>query len=545
MSGTVVISSHRLPLAGRLRDRFQREGFVVDLVPDVNHFEPERNPVLLVLTGDRGTEELSAWIRAAEAGGAIPVFTALSGAEGAARGRRAGAEESFSPDPDPDEVVLLGNRTIQRRALQLATGIVGEADPIREVLERMVQIAPVDSTVLITGESGTGKELVARGIHGLSPRRHRAFLAINVAALSETLLESELFGHEKGAFTGAIDSRRGFFELAHRGTLFLDEIGEMPPSTQTKLLRALEQREFLRVGGEKAIQIDVRIIAATNRDLRNLVRTGRFRRDLYYRLNILGIELPPLRDRREDVPRLVHHFVGELSARLGRPFLGISEPAMELLVRYDWPGNVRELKNLIESMVVLSPGKEIGPSDIPKEIRHPGESSRLLPVPVARPTDEATVGQDGDGGDRPRFRPELEFVFRTLVDLRMDVDQLRREFAIYRDEVDDRLDQPETSRFALPGSSGDVEVGVWNTQGGDDRAAGQAGDLSSAPEEDRGELDDGRVLYRAGMTMEEMEAEAIRHALREVAGNRRKAAESLGIGERTLYRKLQKYGIEG
>jgi hypothetical protein len=234
-------------LAGRLREAFQAEGYAVDLVPDATHMDGVEDPVLLVLTGDRGPKELADWLQVAQERHGLPVFTALPGPGGDLHGRRAGAEESFAGDPDPDEVVLLGHRTVQRRRLQRETGIVGETENIREVLERIVQIAPVDSTVLITGESGTGKELVARGIHALSPRRHRAFLAVNVAALSETLLESELFGHEKGSFTGAIDSRRGFFELANKGTLFLDEIGEMPLSTQTKLLRALEQREFLRV----------------------------------------------------------------------------------------------------------------------------------------------------------------------------------------------------------------------------------------------------------------------------------------------------------
>ena len=199
----------------------------------------------------------------------------------------------------------MGRTAIERRRLQHLTGIVGETDAIREALERVVQIAPVAATVLVTGESGTGKELVARGIHALSPRRHKPFIAVNVAALSETLLESELFGHEKGAFTGAIDARRGLFELADGGTIFLDEIGEMPLATQTKLLRVLEQREFHRVGGEKTIRVDVRIVAATNQDLRQLVAIGEFRRDLYFRLNVLHIDLPALRERRDDIPLLV------------------------------------------------------------------------------------------------------------------------------------------------------------------------------------------------------------------------------------------------
>ncbi|MEX0856130.1 MAG: sigma-54 dependent transcriptional regulator [Gemmatimonadota bacterium] len=537
MSDLVLITSHRLPLAGRLREAFEGEGYRVDFVPEPAHLESQLDPVLLILTGERGPEELTAWMETAGRGGQLPVFTILTGPGGEARGRRAGAEESFGPDPDSDEVVLLAHRMIQRRRLQRLTGIIGEAESIREVLERVIQIAPVNSTVLITGESGTGKELVARGIHALSPRRHRAFLGVNVAALSETLLESELFGHEKGAFTGAIDSRKGFFELAHKGTLFLDEIGEMPLSTQTKLLRVLEQREFLRVGGEKTLEVDVRIIAATNQELRHLVRSGRFRRDLYYRLNILGIMLPPLRSRREDVPRLIDHFVRELSERMDRPFPGLSDQAMEYLVRYDWPGNVRELRNLVESMVVLSPGKIIGPEDIPREMRSPTESARLLPVPVTRPPEPPPGDEEPESSDRPRLRPELEFVFRTLVELKMDVDQLRREFDLYRDDIDERLEEAPVGRIALPVSSGDVEIRI-----GEDGMASAPSDLEEGGTE---EVDGSeQVVFRPGMTIDEMEAQAIRLALLETGGNRRMAAEALGIGERTLYRKIQRYGID-
>ncbi len=530
-AGTILVSTHRLPLAGALRESFREEGYEVDLVPDPEHLELARDPVLLVLTGAGSDGELQGWVRVAQDRLGIPVFTSLPGGGGEIRGRRAGAEESFGPEPEPSEVALLGHRIVQRRRLQALTGIVGEAEPIREVLERVVQIAPVDSTVLITGESGTGKELVARGIHALSARRHRSFLAVNVAALSETLLESELFGHEKGAFTGAIDARKGFFELAHRGTLFLDEIGEMPLSTQTKLLRVLEQREFLRVGGEHPIQVDVRIIAATNQDLRELVASGGFRRDLYYRLNILGIAMPPLRGRREDVPRLVHHFIRELSRRMERPFPGLSPEAMELLVRHDWPGNVRELRNLVESMVVLSPGRRIGPEDIPAEIRDPSIGRRLLPVPLVRPG-SGGEGERGAAEEGRRVRPELEFVFRTLVDLRMDVDQLRREFELYREDVEDRLEASPRGLLALPGGTEGAQAGTTHPAGPDGDGGG---------EEDGGEEG---VVFRPGMTIEEMEAEAIRLVLGEVGGNRRMAAERLGIGERTLYRKIRRYGIE-
>jgi len=563
LSGTVLISTHHLESAGPLRTAFEREGYEVDFMPGVEHLDLTDDPALLVLTGEGDADD---WLRAGRDRLDVPVFLALPAGVREGRGKARGFDAVFDSDAGADEVALQGHRAIERRRLQGSTGIIGASESMVEVLERLVQIAPVPSTVLITGESGTGKELVARGIHDLSGRRTRAFLAVNVAALSETLLESELFGHEKGSFTGAIDSRRGFFELAHRGTLFLDEIGEMPLSTQTKLLRVLEQREFMRVGGEKSIQVDVRIIAATNRDLRELVVTGEFRRDLYYRLNILNIELPPLRDRRDDIPVLIHHFVEELSRRMDRPFPGISDQAMEILVNYDWPGNVRELRNLVESMVVLSPGREIRPDDIPREIRIPRGMNRLLPVPVGGmpqvPVSAGTTetgdprGEEGRerGGADPGLRPQLEFVFRTLVDLKMDVDQLRREFEVYREEVDDRLDAGDAGGWVLstpmPGVEVGARVGAPGPQGSESPGVPAEGPSNETlqPDDQEG-LDgpgdiDAPVVFRPGMTMDDLEEEAIRVVLRETGGNRRKAAESLGIGERTLYRKIRKYGIE-
>jgi DNA-binding NtrC family response regulator len=541
MPDLVLISTHRLPLAGTLREAFAREGFDVDLIPSPDHLTAAQagaEPVLAVLTGEREGDG-EAWVRKARDELGLPVFVTLPGGDGAARGRNLGAVEIFPPEPDPAEMALVGRRTVERRRLQALTGIVGESEEIREVLERLVQIAPVASTVLLTGESGTGKELVARGIHALSPRKHRAFLAVNVAAVSETLLESELFGHEKGAFTGAIDARKGFFQLADRGTLFLDEIGEMPKATQTKLLRVLEQREFLRVGGEQPIKVDVRILAATNRDLRELVVSGEFRRDLYYRLNILDIRVPPLRERREDIPLLIHHFVREISERMDRPFPGIRAEAMRILQAHDWPGNVRELRNLVESMVVLSPGREIGPEDIPREVRSPDEGRRLLPVHVPRPPPP----REREGGEERSFRPELEFVFRTLVELRVDVEELRREFEAYREDMGHRLEGgiPQ-SVDSLPRlvEGGTVHWPEPRTEDGGVRD--EPGEASSTEAE---EPEEGRVIYRPGMTMEELEEEAIRTVLQEVEGNRRRAAERLGIGERTLYRKIRKYGIDG
>jgi transcriptional regulator with PAS, ATPase and Fis domain len=543
----------------------------VDLLPAPEFGEGKSEAVLVVLTGEKDGDG-AGWAALARDHLGVPFLTVLPHADGIPRGRSLGAVEAFSGSASADEVALVGRRTVDRRGLQALTGIIGDSDPIREVLERIVQIAPVDSTVLVTGESGTGKELVARGIHALSPRRHKAFLAVNVAALSETLLESELFGHEKGAFTGAMDARKGFFELAHRGTLFLDEIGEMPIQTQTKLLRVLEQREFMRVGGQASIRVDVRIVAATNRDLRAAVQRGEFRRDLFYRLNILDLRLPPLRERREDIPLLVAHFVREVSARVDRPFHGIRPEAMAVLSAHDWPGNVRELRNLVEGMVVLSPGRPIEPRDLPAEVR--GIPSRPMhpPLGLLPPTSEgarasaqreqdpgardgASVSQpplvgshhvgshSGVGLDpeaRGQRRPELEFVFRTLVDLRVDLEELRRAFEAYQAEQgwsggEER--SPRGREIAAPLQPLQPLQPPLQPLQVEAAAPNAASPTSEATPREP-------FHFPAGMTMDELEEQAIRAVLEEVGGNRRLAAERLGIGERTLYRKIQRFEIE-
>ncbi len=528
-SERVLISTHDLPKAGAVREGFKKAGYDTDLVTPGERLTLDAGAVLLVLTGiGRGTD--NELVRQARESLHVPVFAITSG-DPLAPALRSGFDEVFGGSAAIDDIVLVGRRVIERRKLRAFTGIIGETDAIQQVLERVVQIAPVMSTVLVTGESGTGKELVARGIHALSPRRHEPFIAVNVAALSETLLESELFGHEKGAFTGAIDSRRGLFELADGGTIFLDEIGEMPLATQTKLLRVLEQREFHRVGGERSIKVDVRIIAATNQDLRQLVAIREFRRDLYFRLNVLSIELPPLRERRDDIPILVDAFVREVSERHDRPFPGISPEGMEILVAYDWPGNIRELRNLVESMVVLSPGRVIRPEDIPNEVRR-GRGSTLLPVPIPRAQAD---------GKSVTLRPELEFVFRTLVELRVDMDELRREFEAYRRGGSVELaSSPVLGRVMGAGAPevGEIEIGAFRTD-----VTGREG-AQEPVEPALSEVEPAVVVFRPGMTIEDMERQAIRAALTEVRGNRRKAAELLGIGERTLYRKIASYGLE-
>jgi DNA-binding NtrC family response regulator len=323
--------------------------------------------------------------------------------------------------------------------------------------------------------------------------------------------------------------------LAHRGTIFLDEIGEMPVATQTKLLRVLEQREFRRVGGEDVIRVDIRIVTATNQDLKQLVALGRFRKDLFYRLNVLHIELPPLRRRRDDIPLLVEAFIEDASRRHDRRFEGISQEAIEILQDYHWPGNIRELQNLVESMVVLAPGRQVVPKDIPSDVRGNAPAAAAL-VPVGEGGGQALQDPDAQG-----IRPELEFIFRTLVDLRMDVDDLRKEFATYQSPPPGAFESVDT----YPINEGRVEIGVRPSVDVSDESWDVEEPIEVSPED--GPEDgpgDGLVVYRSGMTMEDLERAAIAAALVEVRGNRRKAAQMLAIGERTLYRKIKKFGMD-
>lgn len=249
--------------------------------------------------------------------------------------------------------------------------IIGKSRVMQELYQTIEKIAPSRATVLITGESGTGKELIARSIHYNSMRKDKPFVSINCGAIPETLLESELFGHEKGAFTGAVQRRKGRFELAHEGTLFLDEISEMSPYLQVKLLRVLQEMEFERVGGMETIKVDVRIIAASNKNLKQEIELGRFRSDLFYRLNVVHIEVPPLRKRKEDIPLLVRHFVEKYSSEVGKERVSVSQDAMRCLMEYSWPGNIRELENVIERAIILCNGNEIVLGDLPAEVREP------------------------------------------------------------------------------------------------------------------------------------------------------------------------------
>jgi DNA-binding NtrC family response regulator len=542
MPDTVVITTKDLEPAVRLRDAFRDAGHDVELLTPGERLADVVEPVLLILTGalhDRQARRLAREAADLEHLPVIGLFDSHDDLLSDTR-QRLGLDEVAVKPIDPADILLIGRRLIDRTRLRRLTGIVGQTDAMIQTLERVVQIAPVSSTVLLTGESGTGKERVARGIHALSQRRHRPFIATNVAALPETLLEAELFGHEKGAFTGAIGQRKGYFELAHRGTLFLDEIGEMPLATQTKLLRALEEQRIRRLGGEAEIELDVRVIAATNQPLRELVELNRFRRDLFFRLNVLHIELPPLRERRDDIPLLVASFIRAASREHDRPSISISPEAMAVLIGYDWPGNVRELKNLVESMVVLSPGRVMRPEDIPPEIREARGRSRLLPVPISRAPATAA-----DGSAPPA---ELEFIFRTLVQLRIDVEDLRRQFDDYQRTHQELA--PPLSGYPLPPSfaSSAHAPPAFGPAGGAQTGSYAAGarhiqDIEPEPSAAELEAEHDVVVYRPGMTLAELEKNAVIAALKEVAGNRRRAAEMLGMGERTLYRKIKEYGI--
>ena len=265
--------------------------------------------------------------------------------------------------------------------------LLAKAPNLRRVLAHVELVAPTGSTVLVRGETGTGKELIARALHELSPRQGRPFVKLNCAAIPTGLLESELFGHERGAFTGAVGQKVGRFEMAHQGTLFLDEVGDIPLELQPKLLRVLQEQEFERVGGTKTIKVDVRMVAATHRDLAKMVADGRFREDLYYRLNVFPVTLPPLRERSDDIPRLVAHFTQRFARRMGRRIESIPPETMDALVRYRWPGNIRELQNIIERAVILSPGGDASGSP-----RRP----TAVPTPAAAPATAAVTLADAE-----------------------------------------------------------------------------------------------------------------------------------------------------
>jgi len=390
--------------------------------------------------------------------------------------------------------------------------LVGQSPLMRQLRERILIVAPTPvSSILLTGESGAGKDLVAEALHRYSRRRERPFRPLNCGAIPENLLENELFGHEKGAFTDARAQYRGIFEQADSGTVFLDEIGEMSLAAQVRLLRVLEQREIVRIGGSAPISVDIRVIAATNRDLQKAVDQREFRLDLYHRLKVVELDIPPLRRRAEDIPLLIEHFTSELTQANKSRLEGFSAAAIDLLQNYAWPGNVRELRNLIEHLVFLAPRALVEPEDL---LPHLGsQPTRHLPVPTNKTPDQS----------------ERELIYFALLDLKREVAELRA--TVERNTpppVEPAVVQPvapeESSQSIYP-----VEGTPYNPVDPQRPAAVRI------PE---------NAAIEPLPTLKDMEREAIEQALDRVGGNRRKAAAILGISTRTLYRKLKEYGLE-
>jgi len=377
----VLLVEDRDSLRAMLRSTLEAEGFSVEEAADgkraVEALNTGRHLAVvtdLKLPGADGHEVLAA-AREADPNLPVVVMTAYGTIEDAVSAIKTGAYDFLAKPVDPDHLVLLLRRAVERRALLeenllLRTEfaerlgfprIIGSSPALVDVSRRVQRVAPTDATVLLLGESGTGKELFARAIHHLSPRRDGPFVAINCAAIPETLLENELFGHEKGAYTGAVTSHAGRVELADRGTLFLDEIGDLGPRVQGKLLRVLQERTFERVGGNRTLSVNIRVVAATNRDLRSAVAARKFREDLYFRLAVVTLTIPPLRERADDLAALSGHFLEKFRAELGRDRLELSEESLERIRSYSWPGNVRELENCVERGVILAEGDRIEP----------------------------------------------------------------------------------------------------------------------------------------------------------------------------------------
>jgi DNA-binding NtrC family response regulator len=373
----------------------------------------EKGDIDLVITVLRmpgmSGEELLRRIGTETPGTPVIVLTGHGTVENAVTAMRNGAYDFLTKPVNLDRLSILVKRALENRTLALNhkrmeeelaqkkrfETIIGTSAPMRRVFDTISRVAPTRASILITGESGVGKELVADAIHGLSPRKEKPFVKVHCAALAASLLESELFGHEKGAFTGAVSRTRGRFELANEGTLFLDEIGEVDQNIQIKLLRVLQEKKFERVGGEETIETDVRIVTATNRDLKAEIEKGAFREDLYYRLNVVNISVPPLRERKDDLPLLITAFLREFAAENGKQVTGISDRARSRLYSYDWPGNVRELRNCMESAVVMAKGNAITEEDLPPSLRQENDEGWIrIPLGTSLEDSEKIIIRD-------------------------------------------------------------------------------------------------------------------------------------------------------
>ena len=390
--------------------------------------------------------------------------------------------------------------------IKKSVGIIGESVQIEEMCTLIGQVANTDISVLVTGESGSGKEMIAKALHKNSKRKFESLITVNCAAIPSGIIESELFGHKKGSFTGASDNRKGYFEAANKGTIFLDEIGELPLETQAKLLRVIEQGEFIKVGETKTEKVDVRIIAATNRNLREEVRDKKFRQDLYFRLKTVSINAAPLRDHISDLFLYIERFGLEFTAKNDIPFKGFSQEAINLMKEYNWPGNVRELKNTIESLLAINRGERITGDMVQKYLKLESYNSNdALPVPV---------NNDSDAVER-------ELILKQLLFLRQDINELKQLFLSGKDE---NMLPANKSLFVLP----------------ENNTTDQSKNLSK--------IDDGLLKgikddVIGEITMDELEKEIIERTLKNCNGNRRKTSNILDISERTLYRKLKEYDI--
>ena len=436
--------------------------------------------------------------------------------------------------------------TSELQKIKQRYNIVGNSDGLNHALDVALQVAPTDLSVLIIGESGVGKEIIPRVIHDNSPRRREKYFAINCGSIPEGTIDSELFGHEKGSFTGAIGESEGYFGIANKGTIFLDEVGELPIQTQARLLRVLETGEYIRVGGTEIRKTDVRIVAATNVNMRKAVSEGRFREDLYYRLNTIPIQMPALRERGNDILLLFRLFAMQMAEKYRLPKITLTDEAKEIMLKYKWPGNVRQLKNITEQMSVLSREREIGVDTLLQFIPKDEESTQL-----------ATIPQQGVGNHS--YENERELLYKILYELRGNVSDLKREMNSLRKQLDDARQLSGAQGFSHPQPIRDVS-GIRDISSIRDisdlrdisdvpsvRDISDIQDLAHAKPDpqviEAEEIKEPEEEEDASLTLNDLSRQMIERALERNNGNRKKAAEELGISDRTLYRKIKKYGL--
>ncbi len=399
-------------------------------------------------------------------------------------------------------------------------GIIGNHEGLTRAINVAIQVAPTDLSVLIAGESGTGKEVFPQIIHSLSSRKHGSYIAVNCGAIPEGTIDSELFGHEKGAFTGAHDSRKGYFEVADGGTIFLDEVAELPLSTQVRLLRVLEAGEFLRVGSSKMIKTNVRVITATNIDLVAAISHGRFREDLFYRLNTVPIVIPPLRKRGDDIHLLFRKFASDFAERYRMPAISLTEDAVRTLDTYEWPGNIRQLKNITEQVSIIERERIISTETLMKYL--PDYNRSKLPALLNRKVDQET------------FTNEREILYKILFDMKNDVNDLKK-------LVGDLMEKGHDSDEFMEDNAKLIKKLYSNI---DEVVSDEPNEKVFIPKNEDGQIQDTEEIIEESLSLEDKEIEMIRKALEKHLGKRKYAAEDLGISERTLYRKIKEYNIE-